>query len=401
MDAADVAVSLTRGARESVPVTNRPRRKRQEPAQPAALGTKAPARLVFNSDEERLASFQQSLDAVRERVEASLGSEDVAHIDRIRRLSLGLEIAGRALIHVSLDPVTFGVGVAGLSAHKALELMEIGHMALHGVYDKLPGAERFNSKTFYWRAPIDEQGWHAGHNVRHHQYTNIAGRDPDLDFGGMRLSARLRHKLIHRLQPLTNVLSWTAFANAINLHVTGLLDLYLDKSDPPVLKDHSFASIREAHAKFLRKYIRYHAREYVFFPVLAGPFFLKTLLGNILSEMGRDLYAGAIIYSGHVGARDFPADARAGSRAAWYAMQVEAACNTDLPHALSILAGALDKQIEHHLFPRLPPNRLREIAPEVKAICEAHGVRYVSGTFGERLKVVFRTLRELSVQQVA
>jgi linoleoyl-CoA desaturase len=28
------------------------------------------------------------------------------------------------------------------------------------------------------------------------------------------------------------------------------------------------------------------------------------------------------------------------------------------------------------MFPKLPPNRLREIAPAVKAACEAHGVDY-------------------------
>jgi fatty acid desaturase len=402
MHAANLAVSVARRftRTDGVSVERRLKGKARAPAQAnvASARHEAPA---FASDEERLASFQRSLDALRERVEASVGEQDVAYMKGVRRLSRRLEIAGRTLIHVGFDPLTFGVGVATLSAHKALELMEVGHMVLHGTYDKLPGAEELQSKTFTWKAPIDERGWHVGHNVRHHQYTNIAGRDPDLDFGGLRLSDRLPHKRMHRLQPFTNVLTWTGFANGINLHVTGLLDVYLGKSDPPVLKDHSLASIRDAHVRFLRKYIRYHAREYVLFPLLAGPFFWKTLLGNVLSELGRDLYAGAIIYSGHVGARDFPADTRAGSRAAWYAMQVEAAANIDLPHAWSVLAGALDKQIEHHLFPRMPPNRLREIAPEVKAICDAHGVSYQSGSFAQRLRVVFRTLGKLSTQHVA
>jgi hypothetical protein len=44
--------------------------------------------------------------------------------------------------------------VAALSAHKALELMEIGHMALHGCYDDLEGTERYHAKLFRWRAPM-------------------------------------------------------------------------------------------------------------------------------------------------------------------------------------------------------------------------------------------------------
>lgn len=355
----------------------------------------------FASDKERLASFQRSLDALLKRVEGQLGAEDVAHIRKIAKLSRRLEIVGRSLLHVSLDPLTFGLGVVSLSAHKALELMEIGHTALHGTYDKLEGAEAFRAKTFVWKAPIDEQSWCVTHNVRHHQYTNIAKRDPDLDFGNLRLSERIPYKREFRLQPVSNVLSWMAFANAINLHVTGMLDVYVGKNYPPTLKDQSAASVRDAHGIFLRKYLRYHAREYLLFPLLAGPFFWKPLLGNVLSDMGRDLYAGAIIYSGHVGASDFAEDTRAGSRAAWYAMQVEAAYNADLPHAWSVLAGGLDKQIEHHLFPRLPPNRLREIAPEVRAICEAHGVQYRSASFAKRLRMVMGRLRSLSVRSTA
>jgi linoleoyl-CoA desaturase len=402
----DFAHTQQTTATEPDPGTNRRPRGRlraksgaKDGAEPAASARSAP--LSFVDDEARLASLQRELDAVRIRVESELGAEDAAHIARINKLSRRLERAGRILIHVSLDPISFAAGVTALSGHKVLELTEIGHMALHGAYDKLDCDARFQSKTFVWKAPIDEESWRVGHNVRHHQYTNIAGRDPDLDFGGLRLSERIEHKAAHRLQPLSNLLTWAGFANGINLHVTGLLDVYLGKGDPPVIKDRSWASLREAHRKFLSKYLRYHAREYVLFPLLAGPFFAKTLLGNVLSELVRDVFAGAVIYCGHVGVRDFPADTRAGSRAAWYAMQIETAANLDLPPWLSLLTGGLDKQIEHHLFPRLPPNRLRQIAAEVQAICEAHGVAYAHGAWPERLKLVVRTLRELSLPKVA
>ena len=63
-------------------------------------------------------------------------------------------------------------------------------------------------------------------------------------------------------------------------------------------------------------------------------------------------------------------------------MQIEATTDFEVSWPLSILCGALDRQIEHHLFPRLPPQRLREIAPEVKAICTKYGVDYRTGTWG-------------------
>jgi linoleoyl-CoA desaturase len=120
--------------------------------------------------------------------------------------------------------------------------------------------------------------------------------------------------------------------------------------------------------------------------------------------MGRDVFAAAIIYCGHVGAQDYPEGTEPSSRAHWYMMQAEAARDVELPQVLSILCGALDLQIEHHLFPRLPPNRLREIAPRVREICAAHGVRYRSDNWPRTLRSVvgeLARLRRPSSQELA
>ncbi len=57
-----------------------------------------------------------------------------------------MELLGRGLLYVSFDPITFGSGVAALWVHKSLELMELGHMILHGAYDKLEGVDAFRSQ---------------------------------------------------------------------------------------------------------------------------------------------------------------------------------------------------------------------------------------------------------------
>jgi linoleoyl-CoA desaturase len=354
-------------------------------------------RVGAQPDAQRNESFARALDELRREVESQLGSADFRHITRIGKLSDRLEILGRSLIHFCFEPIGFAVGTAALTAHKLLELMEIGHMALHGAYDDIAPGERFASQTFRWKAPIDEASWRMGHNVRHHQHTNIEGKDPDLNFGVLRLSPRVPYRLAHALQPVTNLASWLGFATAINLHVTGMLDIYLHeaaKSD--VLPDRTPATLRSARRAFRSKFVRYYGREFVFFPALAGPFFGKVLLANVLSDVGRDLYAGAIIYCGHVGATDYARNTEPECRAHWYVMQVEAARDVELPNVLSILAGGLDLQIEHHLFPRLPPNRLREIAPRLRAICEAHGVRYRSASWPQTLRSVLGELQRMS-----
>ena len=58
---------------------------------------------------ERLRAFGRSIDGIRKRIEAEVGDADVRHVVRLNRFSRGMEVAGRLLLHVSLDPVSFTV----------------------------------------------------------------------------------------------------------------------------------------------------------------------------------------------------------------------------------------------------------------------------------------------------
>lgn len=351
---------------------------------------------------ERLQRFGEALDALKVRVEAELGESDVAYIRRVDRFSRGMGALGRVLIHVSPEPVTWALGVTALWVHKQLQATEVGHTVLHGAFDRLPGAGRFRSDAWWWEVPIDEACWHQGHNLRHHRFTNVAGKDPDIRFGPVRLTEHTPHHTDNLLQvPYSIFLLWPNFGWTMNMHFSGLTDLYVGhrKTDGmDVLEDRSWKSIREAHVRAFRKFVPYYGKEYVFFPLLAGPFFLKVLAGNWLSERMRDVYTAATIYCGHIGedVARYPEGTRAKGKGAWYAMQVASSQNFEVPLRVSQLCGALDRQIEHHLFPHFPTNRLRDIAPEVRTICEAHGVPYRTGTWGSVLGKVFARLWKLS-----
>ncbi len=352
--------------------------------------------------QDRLAEFGKEIDAIRARITAQVGREDLDYIKKIDRFSRTMEVVGRVLIHVSPDPVTFAAGVGALWLHKQLQATEVGHTTLHGAFDKLDGGPRFHSKTHDWQTPIDEASWRYVHNIRHHRYTNIAGKDPDIHFGPIRLTAQTPYdQTRHANQSRYAKLLAANFGFGINMQYTGVGD-YLDGNGRhdqfDFITERTPETRRRVWGKALRKFIPYYAKEYVLFPALAGPLFWKVLLGNWLSETMRDLYSAATIYCGHVGedTAEFDEGTRASSRAEWYRMQVEASNNFEVPLPVSILCGALDRQIEHHLFPKLPTNRLRQVAPEVRAVCEKYGVPYRTDTWPNTLRKALRRIEQLS-----
>jgi linoleoyl-CoA desaturase len=327
---------------------------------------------------------------------------DLAYIRRIDRLSWGVGLAGRFLVALTPGPLGFSLGVLALFVQKQLQAAEVGHTVLHGAYDKIPGDHRYRAKGFRWMTPIDEASWRIGHNVRHHGHTNVAGRDPDIHFGHVRLTRDTPHRFHHYFQVFESIfLLWPNFGFVMNAHFTGLVDVYVgngraDQHD--FLEDRSWRSIATAHYRAFRKYLPYYGREYLLFPLLAGPFWWKVLLGNWLSEKLRDVYTAVTIYCGHVGedTAAYPGGTKPRSKGERYKMMVEATNDFEVGPILSLLCGGLDRQIEHHLFPTLPPNRLREIAPRVRAICEAHGVEYRTGSWAQVLGSALRQLWRLS-----
>jgi NADPH-dependent stearoyl-CoA 9-desaturase len=342
------------------------------------------------ADSERYRRFGEEIDAIRDRAVARVGEADVKRVKRLHRFSRAMEVVGRVLIHISPEPFTFVLGVLALWVHKQLQSTEIGHTALHGAYDRLPGAEAFDSKRFRWDTPIDEESWRYAHNVRHHGNTNVYGRDPDVNYGLVRLTEQSPYEPEHRWQlPFALGVVFPFFALVINTHVTGLSEILIARDRQLfILPDRSKASRRTALKKAFRKYVPYYLYNFVLFPALAGAMFWKVLLGNVLAELLRDLYSACTIFCGHVGhdVKSYPEGTRPHGRGEWYAMQVESANDFEVSHPVSVLCGALDRQIEHHLFPTLPPERLREVAPEVRAACERWGVEYKTDTWGRTLR---------------
>lgn len=350
----------------------------------------------------RLESLRRALDAVKGAAEARMGEEDARYFRRVLRLSRTLEVTGRVVLHFSFGPLSFVAGVLLLAVHKILETMELGHTALHGALDRIDALPELHSKRYWWETPIDEDAWKYGHNIRHHMHTNVAGKDADIHFGQIRLTEHTPHSAVHRIQQAYAVaFLLPSFTDAMACHFTGVVDFWRGNGRPEkfdFLPNRSWASFKASHGPTLRKYGLYYAKNYLLFPLLAGPMWWKVLGGTLLANLIRNVYTGLTIFCGHVGedVATYPEGTKARGRGEWYAMQAAASQNYRVPWVFSVLSGALDLQIEHHLFPKLPPNRLREVQPEVAAICAAHEVPYRRTSWASTLRRVFARLHTLS-----
>lgn len=366
----------------------------------------------WSSELERLQSFGRAIDAIHAKIKAQLGAEDLRYIRRVHAISRGAEAVGRTLIALSPGPLMFSAGVLSLWVYKQLQATEIGHGALHGAYNKLVDEDDpLHGKSHIWQTPIDEESWRRGHNGRHHGLTNVAGEDADIHFGPVRLTPETPHRFGHYFQlPFTLLILLPGFVPLMNLHFTGVTDVWSGngRDEFDFIEDRSPRSVRAAYRRALRKYIPYYAKEYLMWPLvtavvlgLSPLIFAKVLLGNFLAEKLRNLYSGVTIICGHVGEQtaSYAEGTRPRCKGERHAMQVEATNNFKVPWLVSVFCGALDKQIEHHLFPALPPNRLREIAPEVQAACEAHEVDYRQESWPRTLAEALRQITRLSRPQ--
>jgi NADPH-dependent stearoyl-CoA 9-desaturase len=99
---------------------------------PKPSGRPDPTAHLPAADVEALA---RELDALRQEVLGSRGTEDAAYIRKLIDVPRKLELGSRAVLLFSLFPPAWLVGTAGLAVAKILENMEIGHNVLHGQWD--------------------------------------------------------------------------------------------------------------------------------------------------------------------------------------------------------------------------------------------------------------------------
>ena len=345
---------------------------------------------IFNSlTEEQFTQIGEQFDAIRSQVINDLGERDEQYIRGLVKRQRQLEIAGRIMMML---PPTWPLAVAALGTSKILDNMEIGHNVMHGQYDFMNDPV-LNSRDFDWDSADTAENWKITHNHEHHTYTNVLNKDHDIGYGLLRMSdeQEWEPRFLFNL-PLTVILHtfFQHFVAVQNLKLEEYL-IYKTKSREQLARE--FKPVW----KKLRKQL---GKDYLLFPLLAGPFAPLVFVGNMLANLSRNVWACAVIFNGHFPeeVEQFSEDCIENeSRGQWYVRQLLGSANFSGGRLMHIMSGNLSFQIEHHLFPDLPAHRYAEIAPQVQAICKQHGLPYNTGSFWRQSWSTWKRIARLSL----
>jgi linoleoyl-CoA desaturase len=282
--------------------------------------------------DEQVDALGRELDELRNRVRADLGERDAEYIRKVIKAQRALEISGRGLLFAGFLPPAWLGGVAALSLSKILDNMEIGHNVMHGQYDWMKDPA-LDSKRFEWDTACPGDQWRHSHNYMHHTHTNVLGKDRDIGYGILRMSEDQPWRPRDLGNPVYATLLALLFQWGVAVH-----DLEVDRIEAG---ETTLAEKRDILQAIWEKGRRQVLKDYVAFPLLAGPAAPFVLAGNLSANLARNVWSYMIIFCGH-----------------------------------------------------FPEHRYAEIATEVREICERYGLPYNTGPlhkqFGSVVKKIFR-----------
>lgn len=359
---------------------------------------------------KELEDLANSLDQIRERIMAGLGAADAQYIYRLIRWQRAMDLFARILIMLGVvtlpdvglaiasGPLAMSLLVTGtllLAASKILDNMEIGHNIMHGQWDWM-GDDKINSRVWEWDHACPSRQWKHTHNVQHHCWANVMGLDRDVGYGTLRVTDQQRWQPYYLGQPLYFVLLALLFDWAIAIH-----DVQFDRVAKGRKPWHEARVLwRESLAKIGRQGLK----DFLLWPLLAGPWFFVVLIANIVANILRNLWTFIVIFCGH-----FPEQVRVFSQdlvasethGEWYARQIMASSNISGGPKLHLATGNLSFQIEHHLFPDMPSHCYQRIAPEVEALCEKYGLPYNRGSLSRQFASATTSIMRLTLPDKA
>jgi fatty acid desaturase len=357
-------------------------------------------------------AFAADVEALHKTLKADLGPADRTHLLKMVRWSRLCSLFGYSLAWIAPNPVSallMGLGNMGRWA-------TVTHPVMHRGYDAVPGVPaRYTSKYFAkgWRRYLDwldwlhPDAWDHEHNQLHHYQTGQQG-DPDIV---ERNAWFIRHHSVPRVVKALFIIvlmaTWKFTYYAPNTFFALKQHRKIRAQTPEQARSNPLPTMAEIDCVVIpgervvlpitpwgieywaRCVLPYGLIRFGLIPALFLPLgtsaWAAVLINSVLAEIVANVITFATIAPNHTGDDLYRFDSRPKSRAEFYLQQCAGSVNypggTDVQ---DFLQGYLNYQIEHHVWPDLPLLKYRQAAPQLKLICQKHGVPYIEQSVFKR-----------------
>jgi linoleoyl-CoA desaturase len=269
----------------------------------------------------------------------------------------------------------------------------VSHDAMHGALSRHAWVNDLFSNTFYLLG-ASPFVWKITHNIVHHTYTNIPGHDEDIEVA----PGLIRLDKDEALRPWQRYQQWYAFP----LYGLASLSWVLRKDYVKIFKNKIGQTQNSGHPR--KEYITLFATKlgyYILFlliPYLVLDITLGQLaLGFFIMHFVEGLVLGLVFQLAHVvEGTDFPVPTDQNTiEEAWAIHQIQTTANfSPRSWTASFFCGGLNRQIEHHLFPRVCHIHYPAVAEIVKKTAHEFDLPYLENpTFASALKSHFTILK--------
>ncbi len=350
--------------------------------------------------------FARELDELRAEIARSPSHDDFVHLRTQERWASWCTRLGYATAWIAPNPLSAAAIALGSTARWTIVVHHISHKSM----DRVPGvAERYTSRGFAkgrrrlfdwfdWMLP---EAWHHEHDTLHHHHTGELA-DPDLVEENIRavreadVPRALKYGVV-AFYALTWKLSYYAPST---FQIAKRAERRRERrgADPTEEARDEAAYLRvfdprtaDGREFWWRSVLPYGLGRFVALPAAflpLGPWAVFSVWANSVgAELLSNLHTFLIIAPNHAGDDVHRFEGPAKSRAEYYVRQAAGSANFETGGAVrDFLHGFLSYQIEHHLFPMVPPSRYAAIQPRVRALCEKYGVPYVQQSVWRRAK---------------
>ncbi len=223
-------------------------------------------------------------------------------------------------------------------------------------------------------------GWVKKHD-EHHAHPNEEDHDPDIDIPFIAFS---RDQLKNKKGFIKWIVKYQAilffpllFFEAYNLRIGGIKHLLRHKS----------------HKYWITETVLFTLHFVWYVWLIFGALPLGLAITFIILHQGAfGVYLGMVFAPNHKGMPML----EKGNKIEFMLRQIMTARNVLGRRWVDFMYGGLNFQIEHHLFPRMPRNKLRKAQKVIEAFCRKHNISYYSTSVRRSLYEILAELHHVS-----